>query len=322
MTYYFEKVYIKDKYTLLCSKYNNPIVMNNVDKFIMDYYVDKKTIEEAESKYQEITINGLLNKNKKTVKDISLMINSDLQNQNLASNLCASKYDIPSLNIYSACAGFCEGIIIGSKFIDKTKDEAIITVSSHNLVSEKQFRFPVEYGAVRKMVNSCTVSGSVTALLSTKKSNIRVESATIGKVIVTNHKDSNDMGSAMAPASAKVIYEHLKDTNRNSDYYDLILTGDLGEYGLEIMKRYYQKSYNETLNNAIDGGSIFYENNKIYAGASGPTCLPLILFDHILKNKKYKKILIVATGSLHSVTSSNLKLPMPGVAHAVSLEVL
>lgn len=322
MTYYFEKVFIKDKYSLLCSKYNNPIIINSVDKFITDYYVSKNTIEEAESKYQEITINGLLNKTKKTTKDISFMIASDLQNQNLASNLCASNYDIPSLNIYSACASFCEGLIIGSKFIDKSKDEVIVTVSSHNLVSEKQFRFPVEYGAIRKMVNACTVTGSISILLTTKKTNLKVESATIGKVTVTNHKDANDMGSAMAPACAKVIYEHLKDTNRTPDYYDVILTGDLGEYGYEIMKKYYQKSYGSSLNNVIDGGNMFYEDNLVYAGASGPTCLPLILFDHILKNKKYKKILIVATGSLHSVTSSNLKLPMPAVAHAVSLEVL
>lgn len=320
MTYYFNNVYINDKYTLLASKLNNPIVKNNVNKYIDNYFLDNRSIEETEAKYQEITINGILKNNHLLENDISLLINSDLQNQNLASSICNSKFNISSLNIYSACASLIEGIIIGSKFINN--DKIIVTVSSHNLVSEKQFRFPIEYGAIRKMVNGCTATGSVSVLLSNEVSNLKIESATIGKIIKTNHKDANDMGSAMAPSCAKVINDHLKDTNRNSAYYDLILTGDLGEYGLNIMKEYYKKVYKDKLTNVIDSGNIFYKENTIYAGASGPICIGLILFDYILKQKKYKKILIVGTGSLHSVVSSNLKLPMPSIAHAISLEVI
>lgn len=322
MTYNFNNVYINEKYTLLASKLNNPLVKNDVDKFIDDYFINKKTIEEAEAKYQDITINGVMHKKKLVESDINLLINSDLQNQNLASSICNANFNIPSLNIYSACASFIEGLIIGSKFIESTKNKAIVTVSSHNLVSEKQFRFPVEYGAVRKRVNGCTSTGSISVLISSEVSNIKIESATIGKIVITNHKDSNDMGSAMAPSCAKVIYDHLKDTKRTEEYYDLILTGDLGIYGLEIMKEYYKKLYKNELNNVVDAGSIFYKDETIYAGATGPLCIGMILFDYILKNKKYKKILVVGTGSLHSVTSSNLKLPMPAVAHAVSLEVL
>lgn len=322
MTYKFNNVFISDKYTLLASKLNNPIVKDSVDKFIDDYFLKKETTEEAESKYQDISISGLMCKTKLIENDISLLINSDLQNQNLASSMCNCKYNIPSLNVYSACASFVEGIIIASKFIENKDDNIIVTVSSHNLVTEKQFRFPVEYGAVRKMVNGCTATGSVSALVSTKPSYLKVESATVGKIMITDHKDANDMGSAMAPPCAKVIYEHLKDTKRKSSYYDLILTGDLGEYGVEIMKQYYKKVYKSELKNVIDAGNIFYMDNTIYCGATGPICIGLILFDYILKSKKYKKILVIGTGSLHSVISSNLKLPMPGVAHAVSLEVL
>lgn len=43
--------------------------------------------------------------------------------------------------------------------------------------------------------------------------------------------DVNHMGAVMAPAAGDVIYNHLKDTKREIDYYDLILTGDLGIYG-------------------------------------------------------------------------------------------
>lgn len=322
MTYYFNNVYINDKFSLLASTKYKPIVMNNPDKVVDDYYVNEKSIELAECKYQETTIKGLLMKSKKLTKEVDLLISGDLQNQCLASSLASCKFKIPSCTIYSACATFVEGIIIGANIIDNKNKNTIVTVSGHNLVSEKQFRFPVEYGALRKMVNTCTLSGSISVLLSNEKSNLRVESGTFGYVTQTNHKDANDMGSAMAPSCAEVIHAHLESTGRNYKYYDLILTGDLGIYGTKIMQMYYKKKYKVNLDNVIDSGSIIYTEDNIYAGGSGPLCLPLTLFDYILPLNKYKKILVVGTGSLHSVISSNQKVAMPGVSHAVSLEVL
>jgi len=316
MTIKFKGVYIGDKCSLIGSNKYNPIVKINVDKYVDDYYMNEKSIELSEKAYQEYTINELLKRN-----SVSTLISGDLQNQILSSTLASSKFGLSTLGIYSACATFVEGLIIGSLVTEKTKSNVIVTSSSHNLVSEKQFRFPVEYGAVRKNVNTCTATGSVSALLTRKKSNIKIEYATIGKVIQTNHKDSNDMGSAMAPSCAEVLNKHLNDTNRKVDYYDLILTGDLGKFGLEIMIEYFEKISNQKITNIIDSGSIFYSENNIYAGASGPVCLPLILFDYILKEKKYKKILIIGTGSLHSVISTNQNIEIPSISHAVSLEV-
>ncbi len=322
MTYYFNNVYINNKYSILASTKFNPIVKENVDKSFHDYYLKEKTIELAESKYQSSSIEGLLAKCDLKENDIDLLINGDLQNQILSSTLAASNKRISTLGIYSACASFVEGLSIGSMFLNNSKGKIIVSTSSHNLVSEKQFRFPVEYGSIHKMVNTCTATGGVSVLISSDKSNIKIESATIGNVIQTNHKDSNDMGSAMAPSCAEVIYKHLKETNRSIDYYDLILTGDLGEFGFKITQKYLKKKYNIDFKNGIDSGTIFYKDENIYAGASGPICLPLVLFDYILLLKKYKKILIVGTGSLHSVLSANLKIPMPSISHAVSLEVL
>lgn len=320
MTNFYNDIYINNKYSLLCSTKFNPIVKYNVDKCIDDYYVKKKTIELAESEYQVITINGLLAKSNITKDNVNLLISGDLQNQILASTLASSEFGIPTFGIYSACASFVEGLIIASN-MTKSNTRIIVSTSSHNLVSEKQFRYPVEYGAVRKSVNTCTNSSSVSVLISQLKSNIRIESSTIGKVVKTNHKDTNDMGSAMAPSCALTIFNHLKSTNRNENYYDLILTGDLGKYGVQIMNKYYEKLTGNKLNRVIDSGSIFYKDKNIFAGSSGPVCLPLILFDYIIPLKKYKKILIVGTGSLHSVISSNLLLPIPSISHAISLEV-
>ena len=321
MTYYFNNAYINNKYSLLASTKYNPIIKGSVDYLINDYYLEEKTIELAESKYQEMTINRLLQRVKLNKSDIDILIGGDVQNQILASSLAASKVSIPTIGIYSACASFIEGISIASMYVDNTKSKVIVCTSSHNLVSEKQFRFPVEYGSIRKRVNTCTATGSVSALISGRKSNIKVESATIGKVIQTNHRDANDMGSAMAPSCAEVIYKHLKDTNRKPDYYDLILTGDLGEFGSVIVLKYLKMKYGIEINNLVDAGSIFYREKNIYAGSSGPVTLPLVLFDYVLKQKKYKKILVIGTGSLHSSLSVNLKVPIPSISHAISLEV-
>ena len=317
MTEYYVDVFIKDKYSLLGSIKYNPIVKESVNDYVNDYYMKEKTVDLAESKYQSITISKLLEKHKK----VDLLISGDLQNQLLSSSLAASNIKVPFLGIYSACSTFTEGLIIASNIIRNNNLNIIVTTSSHNLVSEKQFRFPVEYGALRKRVNTCTATGSISALITNIKSNIKVESSTIGYVCKTNHKDTNDMGSAMAPACANTLYKHLIDTKRLPNYYDIILTGDLGIYGTRIMCDYFEKISNIKLTNVIDSGSIFYKDDNIYAGASGPVCLPFVLFDYIIPLKKYKKILIIGTGSLHSVISSNLKLPIPSVSHVVSLEV-
>ena len=72
----------------------------------------------------------------------------------------------------------------------------------------------------------------------------------------------------------------------------------------------------------LDAGcELYLDSQNTYAGGSGPACLPIVLFNKILLNKKYKKILLVATGALHSPTTVNQHGTIPSIAHAISLEV-
>ena len=319
----FHNVYINNSYTVLGRNEHSPIVENKVDKNIKDYYNNEKTIELAEISYQKESIKGLLNKIKKHENDIDLLIGGDLQNQIIATNFSAKEFNISHFGIYSACATFAEGLIIGASFIENGLiKNSFVTTSSHNLVSEKQFRFPIEYGAIRKKVNTFTATGSVSAYLS-KEGNIKIESATIGRVIDMNFGDTNNMGACMAPSAAETIYEHLKSTGRSPDYYDVILTGDLGKCGVSIAQEYLKKKYNLMITNIEDSGVLLFnaKNNSKISGGSGPRCLPLILFSEISKIK-YRKIVIVETCSLHSALSSNIKLSVPSISHAVSLEVI
>ena len=131
----------------------------------------------------------------------------------------------------------------------------------------------------------------------------------------------------MAPAAAKTIYKHLNDTNRTIDYYDLILTGDLGRYGKDILKDFMQVEYNIELKNYDDSACMIYDLDKqpVYAGGSGPACLPLVAYGYILdqmEKGKLNRVLLVATGALLSPTMANEKFGIPAIAHAVSLEVV
>lgn len=319
MTIKFSNVYLGEAYTFIGRNEHKLTITG--DESINDYYMGKKSFEEGEVEYQKRSLSGLIKKEKD--KKIDLLIGADLQNQLLASNFAARNYNYPFLGIYSACASYAEGLIIGSSLIEQKLKNVVVTVSANNLASEKQFRFPIEYGAIRKNVNTFTVSASISSLVTSAKTKIKIESATIGNVVDIGYSDTNNMGAVMAPSAHQTIVKHLKDTKRKPDYYDLVLTGDLGVYGVNILKELLEKEDNITLKNVLDAGTLIFEDSCLsIAGGSGPVCLPLILNNKILKNKAIKKILIVATGSLHSKVSSNLGESVPSISHAVSLEVM
>lgn len=322
MTLEFKNAYIKNGYTLIGR--NEHTIKIKGDTNIEDYYDNEKSVEQAEASFQIKTIKGILKKEKITEENIDALVGGDLQSQLFASSFAARKFNIPFLGVYSACATFTESLITASNLLENNKvNNVIVTTSAHNLASEKQFRFPIEYGALRKKVNTFTATGSVSSLITNTPTNIKIESGTIGSVVDLGYTDSNNFGACMAPSAAKTINDHLKDTNRKIDYYDIVLTGDLGIYGINILKDYLKKEYNIEANNLVDAGSILFDSEELteIAGGSGPVCLPFILFGSILK-ENYKKILLVGTGSLHSKTSCNLSESIPSVSHAVSLEVI
>ena len=329
MTTKYNNVYIDDTYTI-CGNYENdgPLSKYFDKKYEKDLYFGEKSWEKAEVHLLKEANKNLIKKAKVKEEDIDLLISGDLQNQIAASDYMARDFNIPFMGIFEACATIGEGLIIGSNFIEgKMAKKIIVSTSSHNMVAEKQFRNPTEYGAPKPKTATFTATGAASILLSNKKNKVRVESTTIGKVVDLGITDVNNMGAVMAPAAGDVIYNHLKDTKRNPDYYDLILTGDLGVYGKEILKDYMMTSYNIKLgDNYNDCGTIIYdiENQPVFAGASGPVCSGLTVFGYIYKEMlkgKYKKVLVVPTGAIFSPTFTFQKESIPGIANAISLEV-
>lgn len=328
MTFKYENVYVNSSSTTAGLNEAKGPLSKYYDKTYTDFYIGTNSWEKAEKQMLTDSVNLLLNKINKKNTDIDLFISGDLLNQMLPSNFTAKDLSIPYLGIYSACATSMEGVIIASNFIDGgfIKD-TIVSASSNNNAAEKQFRYPVEYGGTKPKTTTFTVTGSGSLYLSNKKSNIKVESGTVGRVVDMGVTDVFNMGAVMAPACADTIYRHLIDTKRDVNYYDLILSGDLGIYGKDILKEYMNKEYGINLTNYDDSASMIYDIEKqdVFAGGSGPACLPLVAYGYIfnlMKKKKLKKVLLVATGSLHSPQSVNEKMTIPAIAHAISLEVI
>ena len=328
MTIKYENVYINETSTVTGPYEKKGPLHGYFDKGYDDFYFGMPTWEQAEGKLIGDSVDILLSKLGKTRFDIDLHISGDLLNQTVASNYAAADLGIPYLGIYNACATSVEGIIIGSNMIEARQiKNCICSVSSHNNAAEKQFRYPVEYGGPKPKTTTFTTTGGASCYLTYNKEGIRVESSTVGTVNDAGIKDAYHMGAVMAPAAAQTIYRHLMDTKRDINYYDLILTGDLGMYGKKILKEYMKTEYNIDLKNYDDTATMIYDldNQPVYAGGSGPACAPLVTYGYIfskMKKKELKRVLLVATGALLSTTMVNQKLSIPSIAHAISLEAV
>ena len=329
MTFTYDDVYINFYSTVGGPYEKDGPLGKSLDKVYTNLYAGEKTWEQAEVKMLSDSIEVLLKKSRKDSSDIDLLISGDLLNQVTASSYSALKFNIPFFGIYGACSSSVEGIVLMSSLIDGKKiKNGIVSVSSHNMSSEKQFRNPTEYGAPKPKTATFTSTGGASVLLSNQKGKIKVDSSTIGRVVDMDQTDPFNMGGAMACSAGDTIYKHLKDMKRDIKDYDLVLTGDLGKYGKEILIDYMKEEYNIELGkNYDDSGTMLYDlerQEEVLAGASGPLCIAMVSYSDILPKLEkgiFKRVLLVATGALFSPTFVYQHKPIYSISHAVSLEV-
>ncbi len=316
----YKNVYIKDYETIAGPKEGEGNL--EYQNIINDYYFGEKKIEDAEIKMQNICLNNILKRNKLN-KKVELLVGGDLINQITITSYNIVNRNIPFLGLYNACATFNESLIVLANFIENGLiNGGLAITSSHNLNAERQYRFPIEYGSPKKTYTTFTTTGGACMYLSNEPSMIRVESSTIGTVVDYGIKDAANMGAVMAPSAADTLNRHLKELGRTIDYYDLIVTGDLGSFGKDLFLKLIKEDYNLVPKNYFDAASILYKDNQdTFQGGSGPVVIPLVLCNKILKEKKFKRILLLATGSLHNTLMVNLKKSIPSITHAVSIEV-
>ena len=295
------------------------------DKIYIDEFCGEKSFEKAETHLQKSAIQTALKKAKISKTDIDLCFAGDLLNQCIGSSFGMRDLKMNFAGLYGACSTMALSLALASVFVDSgAANNAIACTSSHFCSAERQYRMPLEYGGQRTPASQWTVTGAGTAIISAGTENTpRVEKVIFGAIRDLGVTDPNNMGAAMAPAATQTIASFLKDTHTAPSDYDMILTGDLGNTGSELLVKLLKSEYGINISGVHkDCGTMIFDSEKqdTHSGGSGCGCSASVLCGYILdkiKSRELKKVLFVGTGALLSPTSSLQKESTPGIAHGV-----
>ncbi|MBE6887966.1 MAG: stage V sporulation protein AD [Ruminococcaceae bacterium] len=293
------------------------------DETVTDDYFGTDTWEKAETEMQSRCIKHLLHKKGIDKKDVNLLCGGDLCNQITSTAYTMRDFAFPFLGLYNACSTMAEGLIVASCMIDAGHaDNAIALASSHFCTAERQFRTPLDYGGKRTPTAQWTVTGCGTVLLERAGKGTAITAAQVGRVVDLGVKDANNMGAAMAPAAAQTLKQFFINSGTKPEDYDLILTGDLGKVGTQLLKELLKKENIELCNHNDCGLMIFAPEQKVQSGASGCGCGASVLASCILPQMgkgEVGNILFVATGALMSPATSMQGETIPCIAHLVNI---
>lgn len=296
------------------------------DLILKDDYFGEDSWEKAESKMLKEAVKNAIKASGRSNTTINFMFAGDLLNQIVSSSFAARDLQIPFVGLYGACSTMAESMSLGAMLIDGGFGEAVVcATSSHFSSAERQYRFPLEQGVQRPPFAQWTVTGAGAVVLAETGDGPYVTHVTIGKVQDFGIKDANNMGAAMAPAAVDTISIHLRDTGRKPEYYDLIVTGDLGNVGKAIALDMMKKEGFDITNVYDDCGSMIFDGNRqdTHAGGSGCGCSAVVFNGYIAKEMQkgnLNRVLLVATGALLSPTTSWQGESIPAIAHAVAIE--
>lgn len=305
---------------------------SDFDLLYDDNYLNEATLEKAHRKLLENAVDIALQKGNVSKEEIQFFLAGDLINQMTPTSFAARTHSIPYLGLFNACATSMEGLALSAFIVNYGGAERIMTgASSHKAAVEKQFRYPNDYGGQKPPTAQSTITGAGVAII-TKHANQqkplhKVTAATLGKVVDMGLTDPFNMGGAMAPAAVDTIIAHHHDLGLGPNYYDAVITGDLGEIGHNVAYDLMQeKGFKMDQDRFLDCGMLMYSQNQkkdVFAGGSGAGCSATVLYGHLLNEMKkgtYSRILLVSTGALLSPLSFQQGESVPCIAHAAAIE--
>ena len=320
-----KKVYIKGSAAICGTKENEGPIGSDFDIIMPDAEWNEETWEKTESKMQREAVKLAVQKAGLNLSDIEYIFAGDLLNQCIGAGFGLRELDIPFFGVYGACSTMIESLSLSAAMIDGgfAVNTAAVT-SSHFCTAERQYRTPLAYGGQRTPTAQWTVTGAGALVLSSNGTGPYITEITTGNICDMGVKDANNMGGAMAPAAYDTLLAHFKDSNKKPSDYDLILTGDLGKVGREILIELIAKDGYDISKNYNDCGCMIYDlqEQDVHAGGSGCGCIASVLCGHILKrmnNGELKNVLAIGTGALLSPTSSLQGESVPGIAHAAAI---
>ena len=291
-----------------------------------DAKLSQKTFEKAESKLQELALDTAKRKLGVSYEDIDVLFAGDLLNQCISSSFAARGTSIPFLGLYGACSTMGESLALAAMSIDGGfASRAAAMTSSHFCTAERQYRMPVPYGSQRTPTAQWTATAAGCCILSNEGRGPAVTHAAIGRIVDRGITDANNMGAAMAPAAYDTLRALFSDTRTSPADYDLIVTGDLGRLGHEVVADLFARDGVDMTKNYKDCGLLLYdlERQDMHMGGSGCGCSAAVLNGYLLRGMregKWNRIVFAPTGALLSPTSTMQGESIPGVCHAVILE--
>lgn len=285
----------------------------------------EKSFEKAEVEMFAKAVDGAMAMAGVTPDSIDLLLGGDLLNQITSASYTARYYNIPFLGLYNACATMTEALIVGSAMLDAGfVDLAMCVTGSHFATAERLYRGPLELGLQRQRYSQHTVTGAGATLLGMTDKGIKITAALIGVVEDYGLTDVANMGAGMAPSAMSSFTRFFKASDTKPEDYDLIVSGDLGKIGSDLLRMLMEEQGYPLGRNYMDCGACIYDQTQhSSSGGSGAGCSASVLNTYIIDKMEegmYKKVLVGATGALMSLTTSQQGETMPAVTHVVLLE--
>ena len=278
--------------------------------------------EQAESLLQRKAVELCLRKADIPRSKVDIAFAGDLQAQCTASNYTMRELGIPFAGVYGACSTMAETLGLAAVFAAGGMAERVLALtSSHFCAAERQFRTPLEYGAKRTPTAQWTATAAGCCILGVQSEGPYITHATRGQIVDMGVTDMTNMGAAMAPAAFDTLRAVFRDTGTTPKDYDLIVTGDLGAVGSDILTELFRRE-GTALDNYTDCGLLLYDRKKqdMHAGGSGCGCSAAVLNGYLLEGMRqgrWRRLLFAPTGALLSPTSSFQGESIPGICHAV-----
>ncbi len=293
----------------------------------------QKTWELSEGEMGRCALNIALSKMHLSHSDLDLIAAGDLQNQCVASALGLESFGAPFLGVYGACSTCTESLIILSGMINSgTARTAASVTTSHNSAAERQFRTPLEYGAQRSPTAQWTSTASGAFILTSDEELLRskrmpcakITEFTVGRIVDGATSDASNMGAAMAFAAADTICEYFAQGDARPHDLDLIVTGDLGSVGSDILRDILDKKLPASSGRHADCGMMLYDmkSKDVHAGASGCGTSASVLASYFLprlEDGTLRDILFLSTGALMSPSSVLQGNSIKGIAHLIRI---
>ncbi|MGN1420446.1 MAG: hypothetical protein ACI4XC_02890 [Eubacterium sp.] len=172
------------------------------DAIFEDTTMGQQSYELAESAMLHDAIIRALSDAKKSPSEVNFILSGDLLDQCMGSAFALKDLNVASIGLFGACSTMALSLAVGSMLIDGGADCIVAGTSSHFCSSERQFRFPLEYGGQRPPTAQWTVTGAGSAVVEKKGKGIKVKAIQIGTITDLGITDANNMGAAMAPVDA------------------------------------------------------------------------------------------------------------------------